>query len=397
MKHKKTRFLGLANFRGLFQTWNMKIPIKKGLLRNQRRITLMMDLASTCDIRCKHCFRTVLIPKGAKVTVDEIGILERELFPYIDRLALSCTGEPLTLRNFKEGLRAAKRAGVPFVRIQTNGTHLTEEVSEFLIDSGLDHLGISLDSSTQETFEVVRRGAHWDEVIGNIKTFDRLRKQKGAAFPRLAMNFALMKENADEAVNFISFAAGLGTDMISFSHLILESWEMKEWSLMYDATRMNALLAELRKEASKFALPIHVPDDVSDTIVPFEGPMIQGTPSHSGPCSAAEEDWMFMMPNGDIFPCGNLQDQGPVGNVFETPFKEIWYGIKNQNFRRNALAGCVQGCDHCKIFASSADPSHEMSYLARRLTTRSAEAMDFELVHMKRKDFNRPVKAHAHS
>ena len=49
------------------------------------------------------------------------------------------------------------------------------------------------------------------------------------------MNYALMKENAEEAVAFIPFAVGMGADMISFSHLILESWEMKEWSLMYDA------------------------------------------------------------------------------------------------------------------------------------------------------------------
>ncbi|MCB9783601.1 MAG: radical SAM protein [Candidatus Omnitrophica bacterium] len=375
----------------------MKIPIKKGFLGNQRRITMMMDLSSTCDILCKQCFRTVLIPKSAKVSTDQIGILEREVFPYIDRLALSCTGEPLTLRNFKEGLKAAKRAEVPFIRIQSNGTHLSEEMSEFLIDEGLTHLGISLDGATKETFETVRNGAHWDEVIGNIRTFTRLRRERQSSSPSLCLNFTLMKENAEEAVSFIPFAVGLGADSVSFSHLILESWEMKEWSLLYDAPRMNALLADLREEAKKYNIPSHIPADVPDNIIPFDGQLIEDVPTHSGPCSAAEEDWMFMLPNGDIFACGNLQDQGPLGNVFQTPLKEIWLGARNQNFRRNALNGCVEGCDHCKIFASSADPSHEMSYLARRLTSRAAAEMDFESVHRRREPSSSAQTAPAHS
>lgn len=368
----------------------MKIPIKKGFLGKERRITMTMDLASTCDIRCKHCFRSVLIPQGMKTSLDEIGILERELFPYIKNLALSCTGEPLTLKNFKEGLRAAKRAGVPFVRIQTNGTHLFPEMSEFLIDEGLDLVGISFDGATKETFESVRRGAHWDEVTHHVREFSRIRREKGSAKPMLAMNFALMKENAHEALAFIHLARELGADMVTFAHLTLESWEMKDWSLMYEPARANALLASLREAAARCPIPVQVPHDVPESLTPFSGEMISGSPRYYGDCSAAQDDWLFLMANGDLFPCGNLQDQGPIGNVFETPFREIWYGEKNQSFRRKALSGCVEGCDHCKIFAPSSNIGHEMSYLAKRLTTHSAEVMDFGEVHRKRKEFNRP-------
>ncbi|MCA9437077.1 MAG: radical SAM protein [Candidatus Omnitrophica bacterium] len=371
----------------------MTIPILNDNPSDSRRIVLLMDLASTCDLRCIHCYRSVLLQRGANMTLDQIGVLEREVFPYIQNLSLSCAGEPLTRSNFREGLRAAKRAGVPFIRIQTNATYLKEEMSRFLIESGLDYMGVSLDAATKETYETIRRGGHWEEVIGNLRTFSRLRRESGETKPTVGLNFTLLTLNTSDARDFIGLAAELGADLIGFSHLLLESWEAKQWSLRYDPNRMNDLLAELREESAKFDIPVHIPEDVSPLTELFEGPPREGVPSHSGRCAAAEEDWLFMMPNGDLFPCGNLQDQGPLGNVFETPFEELWFGDRNQTFRDEALNGCVRGCDSCKLFAPTRDLNREITYLAKRLTTRSAEAMDFGEVHAKRRVFHRPERS----
>ena len=87
----------------------MKIPLMQGWLRNQRYINLAMDLSSTCDIKCVECFRNFVDPPPAKISLNQIKILETQVFPYLKGLALSCTGEPLYLKNFPEGLAAAKR------------------------------------------------------------------------------------------------------------------------------------------------------------------------------------------------------------------------------------------------------------------------------------------------
>ncbi|MCA9433937.1 MAG: hypothetical protein KC940_25670, partial [Candidatus Omnitrophica bacterium] len=62
-------------------------------------------------------------------------------------------------------------------------------------------------------------------------------------------------------------------------------------------------------------------------------------------------------------------------------------------FREEALNGCVRGCDSCKLFAPTRDLNREITYLAKRLTTRSAEAMDFGEVHAKRRVFHRPERS----
>ncbi len=330
---------------------------------------MMMDLASTCDIDCRQCFRTVEDPENARMSLGQIDTLECEVFPYINQLALSCSGEPLTLRNFREGLQAAKRSGIPFTRIQTNGTHLSEEMSEFLLTEGLDVLGVSIDASTKETFEYIRRGASWDTVIGNLRAFRRAREQHPPHGTSLSLNFTLMKGNADEAVDFIHLGAELGADTISFSHLLIESWEMREWSLIYEPERLNSLFSDLRNAGLEVGIPVGVPENISERVIPFERVLGTSLPIHSGGCSAAEEDWVFLLPNGDLFPCANLTNLKPIGNVFETPFKDLWNSESNQVFRSEALQGCVVGCDRCKNFASTADPDYEQSHLARRLTT----------------------------
>ncbi|NUN97252.1 MAG: radical SAM protein, partial [Candidatus Omnitrophica bacterium] len=228
----------------------MTLPIKNGWFGRKRHIRLYMDLSTTCDIRCVQCFREAIIPPPMKVTRAQLEILEREVFPYIERLSLSCTGEPLYLPIFPEALRAAKRAGVPYVRIQTNATHLDEAMSALLLDEGLSHLGVSLDAATKETFERIRVGADWEMVTGNIRRFVEMRNARRRVEPEVSLNFTLMTDNCHEALPLIDLARDLGVTSISYHHMIVERPEMKSHNLAYDPPRMNALLQSLREQAA---------------------------------------------------------------------------------------------------------------------------------------------------
>jgi len=302
------------------------------------------------------------------MTTEQIAILERDLFPYVGGMQLSCTGEPLYLKNLGEGLAAVQRAGVPFVRIQTNGTHLDERRGRLLLAGGLDVLGISLDASRKETFEEIRAGGEWEPVIENVRNFVRTRNEFSGKKTEIALNFAMMKQNESEAVEFVRLAKELGADSATFTHLFIERAEMREWSLVYDTEAANRLHAEIRAEAARLGLPVSVPPDFTEPIDRFDGERIED-PVYYGPCVAARESWIFLLANGDCFPCQNLGDTPPIGNLFETPFPEIWASRENQRFRQEALAGRVEGCDHCKFFAGSEDQNCEMTYLAKRLTT----------------------------
>lgn len=337
-----------------------------------REIYLLMDLSTTCDILCSHCFRNAYTPAPRTMTARELEVLETSVFPHVDRLAFSETAEALHVRMMPEALSAARRAGIPFIRIQSNGTHLSPEVGKVLLDHDLNVLGVSLDAVTPETFARIRKGADWEQVVKNVRAFARMRDARPEARTRIALNFSVMVQNAAEAPSFIRFAKELGADSVSFTHLMIETEEMRSWSLIHDPVRANSLFSELREEAEQVAFPVLVPEDVPSTLKPFDGALLE-SPCYHGPCQAAREKWVYLMADGTCHPCLNLQDCRPMGNVFMTPLSELWFGPRNQSFRSGALdSGHVEGCDHCKIFIDPSETGNEMAYMAKRLTTRSA-------------------------
>jgi radical SAM protein with 4Fe4S-binding SPASM domain len=63
------------------------------------------------------------------------------------------------------------------VELATNGTVLDEDMSKKLIKSGLDSLWLSFDGATKETYEKIRVGAKFFEVMSNMGTFLDLNAQ----------------------------------------------------------------------------------------------------------------------------------------------------------------------------------------------------------------------------
>jgi radical SAM protein with 4Fe4S-binding SPASM domain len=352
-----------------------KVPLTGGWFKKKRKLYLLLDLNSGCNIHCIHCYRNALTPNNGSISREQLAILERDVFPYADKLSLAQTAETLMLPLLPAVLLAARRARVPFSCIQTNGTYLNADKAQMLLDLGLTSLGISFDSGTKETFERVRAGASWDQVMSNIRTFMRLRN----AHPNrmaVSFNFALMKQNAHEALDFIRFAKEEGATSVTFAHLVIETEEMRDWSLSNDPKASNRLTAALRAEVHRLQIPARIPADIPEKLKPFEGRMVRD-PEYRGYCNAAHENWLFMMANGDCFPCLNLQDSGYLGNAFETPFREIWYGYSNQMFRRRALSeNIAMGCDQCKECTLSEELGDQRAFFAKRMTTLSAAELD---------------------
>jgi len=185
-----------------------------------------------------------------------------------------------------------------------------------------------------------------------------------------------MRQNIVEAVDFIRFAKEMGATSVTFAHLVIETPEMKEWSLTTDPIESNRFSAALREEVRRLGFYARIPADLPEKIEPFRGPLLEN-PEYHGHCGAAHENWLFLMADGNCYPCLNLQDCGYIGNVFETPFRKIWYDRRNQDFRIRALKeGIAEGCDHCKDCVLTDDLGSEICFLAKRLTTQSAADMD---------------------
>ncbi|MCK5083488.1 MAG: radical SAM protein [Candidatus Omnitrophica bacterium] len=85
----------------------------------------MIELTNCCTLRCPTCFfhqddctKVTMSFKNFKKVIDDNVRL-------INSLSLYHYGEPFLNRNLPEMIYYAKKKGVPYIKVATNGMHLS--------------------------------------------------------------------------------------------------------------------------------------------------------------------------------------------------------------------------------------------------------------------------------
>lgn len=136
-----------------------------------------------CNARCNMC----------AIDFDEVGRTTRsmpeslfhkivgEIAQYrdhVEKVVLYLDCEPLMDRRLHEKVRTLKAAGLKTVNIASNASKLNEKRAIELIDAGLDEIYFSIDSLHKETYEGIRVGLCFEEVVDNTLRFIRLRDER---------------------------------------------------------------------------------------------------------------------------------------------------------------------------------------------------------------------------
>ena len=137
----------------------------------------IIETTTRCNLKCLECARNV--EKGPYLDM-KFETFERldELLKKLERVFLFGHGETFLHRDFEKMFKKVKSYG-SWVSITTNGTLLDKKRIKFLVDNGLNEIIFSIDAASKALFEKIRRGAHFDEVIYNIKTFTEYAKKSG--------------------------------------------------------------------------------------------------------------------------------------------------------------------------------------------------------------------------
>lgn len=169
---------------------------------------IQLETTARCNLRCKMCaakggLSGAARPAGPRPDMPEelYRKIVRDLGAHaghIAQLSLFMDGEPLLDRLLPRRIRAAKEAGLKTVSIATNAMLLRGDTAEALLASGLDHLIVSIDGVTPETYEAIRIGARLETVERNVLDFLRLRDAAGRTLPQVEARMIVMPENAHE-------------------------------------------------------------------------------------------------------------------------------------------------------------------------------------------------------
>jgi len=258
----------------------------------------------------------------------DTGMLEVSLYKkiineqakYLSYLLLYFQGEPFLHQGFLDLVRYAHKKGV-YTATSSNAHYFTDELARETVLSGLDRLIISIDGTSQETYEQYRIGGSLTKVISGAENLVKWKKELGSATPHLIFQFLVVKPNEHQIKDVYTLAKEIGVDEVNLKTAQLYDFEdgnkLMPTNERYSRYRKN----KNGKYRLKNKLYNHCWKMWHSAVITWDGQIV--------PC------------------CFDKDAAHPMGDLGEKSFANIWKS-KNYNSFRKALLTNRKGIDICK-------------------------------------------------
>ncbi len=351
-----------------------------------RAMPTWLNLTSTtvCNLKCFMC-NQFLDPNSPKVIMtDEVyDRVVKELYPFAKTMQLSAFGEPLMTPKMDQKLEDLERHGMKLEMV-SNATLMMKESSfrEQLIRT-LGAITFSMDGAERSTYNSIRTGAEYDEVVDNITRFCDLRSGMAKERrPHLAFNFILMKRTLPEAPKFVAMAKAWGADLVVFVHIVSFHDSLKDEAPQHHRALTNHWQDRTREAALEHGIEIKIPPNFS--VVHEQAPQLASVAAAPGvaaatprpapqppaerPCSMpAIRCWFlwrraYIAPYGDVVPCC-VAGMPAFGNMLKNPFWDIWNSSTYQDYRKHVFTERPLGkCRSCYLIYPNAELAGEEGF-----------------------------------
>ena len=320
---------------------------------------------TVCNLKCFMC-NQFLDPDSPKWFMsDEVyDRVVAELYPFVKTVQFSAFGEPLMTPKMEQKLDDLRRTHTK-LEIVTNATLMMREsrFREKLLDT-LELVTFSMDGATRDTYNSVRTGADFDQVIDNIRRFAEKRMEMPAEKrPRMNFNYIMMKRTVAEAPRFVEMVHELGGDEIIFNHLVAFHPSLKDEGLAGCKAYANEWMDRTREVADALGVRLNMPPNFVDTrdrpepaAKPATETPAEGSPQPKPrPCGKPPVKCWFLWQRayvtheGNIVPCC-LAGIPHFGNMMDAGFRAVWNNDTYQTYRSKVFTDEPYGpCRTCYL------------------------------------------------
>lgn len=328
---KKCNFLSNQNRINKLAHW-------KKATEADNRLAKMLDMPTEvalptfygpCNIRCRFCEQAYMKVKHREV---DWGVFTQAIAVMPDGIPLKTQltpfQEPLTIKSYFKYLEyALKEKPELKVGFNTNGSNLTADIADRLVDIGLKYIIISLNMPDPESYEWFTGRDCFDQVVAGIKHLNRVKIQKQSLYPHVTVQFLnippVIGQEKTLADQWREFA-----DSVSFRNISSPSCSPER-------------MAELKERFS---------DDLINAQIPRP---------ESWPCYN-----MFVQMNVDFWgsyrPCNNICNRivlgmipdpdilATAGTIFDMDLLTAWRSPAYNKMRMLQITGLGNGCSGCE-------------------------------------------------
>jgi radical SAM protein with 4Fe4S-binding SPASM domain len=280
---------------------------------------LQIEPTIVCNLECALCINPFLPRARTSLSLESFKRILDEV-PGTTKISLVGIGESFMNKELWSIIREARARGIE-IGTTSNGTILTDKILQDLVRSDLDWLNFSIDGATKATFEKMRRGAVFEDMLANVRRV--VEAVGGRARPVIDIWFLSNRENIHELPDMVALVKSLGISKLNTQGV--HYWGHPDWHDRVGEANtiddLTSVLRETRRRAAAAGIEfqwLNFPD----------------------PAAARSCKWpwkgSYITADGFVTPCcenGSDPERINFGNIFEQSFADIWNSKQYQTFR----------------------------------------------------------------
>jgi MoaA/NifB/PqqE/SkfB family radical SAM enzyme len=303
-----------------------------------RPVTFYGLVNERCNVKCRYCEYWRLKHYVDEMTIPEWQTALQSVKDFVGTFSINFSGgEPFIKPGFIDLLAWCNSNGIS-AGVTTNGSALTARNAAKVVAANPFNINISVDAPNAEVHDYLRGYPGLFEKLSNgIRYLLEERERQRKTFPITVKptvnvkNFRLMPE-------LVEWAVGMGVSCISFQPM--DRWTPETYDELWieppelpEFENVIERLIEMQQKGAPILTPPTILRLFPDN---FRG---KKAPPEVMPCRVGMRDF-FIRTNGNVEVCVHYP---PIGNIREQSARDIWYGPKAQEIRRQTVA-CDRLC-----------------------------------------------------
>lgn len=223
-----------------------------------------LNMTSVCNARCTFCSYS---PKTQKqrdfITLDDLK--KMTWLKYVSSFAIwGGIGDSLVNPEFFDCYRYLKK-NYPhlYITFSTNGIGMKKDICEEFAG----HLGeynVSLNATSKDMWEKLMKAKGYDNILETFEYLAKLKKERGTNKPLLSVSMVLVRDNLNQAVDFVDLTHRIGAERVTFVHYVSSTLvgkrELDESASPYFMKgECDRVMNEATKRANKLGIQITKP------------------------------------------------------------------------------------------------------------------------------------------
>ncbi|GAC1416743.1 MAG: radical SAM protein [Flavisolibacter sp.] len=276
-------------------------------------VSISFEPTTSCNLRCPEC------PSGLRAFTRPTGMVQQDFFSQtIDQLSRDLLylvfyfqGEPFLHPDFLDMVAYAASKNI-YTATSTNAHYLTDQNAKKTVESGLDRVIISIDGTTQETYEKYRIGGKLEKVLTGTTNLIKWKKALKSKTPFIIFQFLVLRHNEHQIDEIQKLARDIGVDQLRLKTAQIYDYSHDPQQLIPTTQKYS------RYKKNKYGQNI------------FKG-------NNSNHCWRLWHDPVITW-DGSVVPCCFDKDaQYKLGSLKNQSFKELWHNKSYRDFRTKVL------------------------------------------------------------